>query len=173
MWWADTWIEICALLNVLIWLSQKGVFSAENKICSEMLITIHTWIISGFFIGLWRLSDSGNVDNQEIKYAFFFFLLVENIAYKKETWLNKERHSKRALAGSNDDLNRKLAEKVKIQCFVHWWTFLGTYTMILVVYKRNVTKWLVLGRIYLTPFYYHYKVFRKSVYDLEVSCNSL
>ncbi|XP_067931280.1 lactadherin-like [Watersipora subatra] len=37
---------------------------------------------------------------------------VENIAFKKETWLNKERHNKRALvSGSKDDLNKKLAEK--------------------------------------------------------------
>jgi len=38
---------------------------------------------------------------------------VENIAFGKETWLNKERHKKRALGGS-DDLNRKLAEKVRL-----------------------------------------------------------
>lgn len=41
------------------------------------------------------------------------FILVENIAFKKETWLNKERHNKRALAvGANDAINQKLAEKV-------------------------------------------------------------
>lgn len=41
-------------------------------------------------------------------------LTVENIAFKKDTWLNKERHSKRALvSGSKDDLNQKLAEKVR------------------------------------------------------------
>lgn len=37
---------------------------------------------------------------------------VENIAFKKETWLNNERHNKRALgAGVDSELNQKLAEK--------------------------------------------------------------
>ena len=42
-----------------------------------------------------------------------FFVLVENIAFGKETWLNKERHRKRAVEGYEVDvlLNQRLAEK--------------------------------------------------------------
>lgn len=38
---------------------------------------------------------------------------MENLAFKKETWLNKERHRKRALDGQEVDviLSQKLADK--------------------------------------------------------------
>lgn len=41
------------------------------------------------------------------------YFAVENIAFKKETWLNKERHSKRAVEGNEVDLalSQRLAEK--------------------------------------------------------------
>lgn len=44
---------------------------------------------------------------------YLFISLVENLAFKKETWLNKERHRKRALNGHEVDviLSQKLAEK--------------------------------------------------------------
>lgn len=44
--------------------------------------------------------------------AVVLFTLVENIAFKKETWLNKERHRKRALEGVYDPwLSEKLSQK--------------------------------------------------------------
>jgi len=44
---------------------------------------------------------------------FVCIFVVENLAFKKETWLNKERHRKRALDGHEVDviLSQKLAEK--------------------------------------------------------------